>query len=168
MLFYFILAVIFLFVLIVQGSFFSFFFVGQALPDILLVIVIIMGFLLREKKGAITGLGGGLFQDLLFGHTLGFFALSKMLMGFGAGLVGKEIYRDNLFAPVIIVFIGTIIHELLMFALVYLFIGEVSFEWGMLRQFTGQAIYNSLLTILLYPLFFWLFRQRNFLGLKED
>lgn len=159
--FYLILAIIFLFILIIQGSFFAFFFAGQALPDILLVIVIIMGFLLREKKGALIGLGGGLLQDFLFGHGLGFFALTKMLLGYGAGLVGREIYRDKLTGPVIIVFTGTILHEMLIYALVYLFIGEVPFAWGMLKQFTGQAVFNSLLTLLLYPFIFRLFRQKK-------
>lgn len=168
MLFYFIISVIAIIVLITQGSFFAFFFVGRALPDILLVIVIIMGFLLREKKGAVIGFGGGFFQDLLFGHALGFFALSKMLLGLLAGLVGREIYRDKIFGPVILVFTGTIVHELMIFLLVYQFVGEISFEWTMLRQFSIQAVYNSVLTLFIYPFFFWLFRQRNFLGVKED
>ena len=109
--------------LIVKGSFFSFFFLGQVFPDLGLVMVVVLGFLLREKSGAVLGLIGGLLQDLLFGSVLGLFALTKMLIGVAAGLVGREVYRDQIFAPLIVVFIGTFIHETLVFALMYNFIG---------------------------------------------
>ncbi len=167
MLFYLILAFIFIIIVVVQGSFFSFFFVGQALPDILLVIIIIVGFLLKEKRGAIVGLGGGLLQDILFGHAIGFFALAKMLLGFGAGLVGREVYREHIIGPLVLVFGGTILHELLIFALMYHFVGEVSFELVMFRRFTLMALYNSLLTLFLFPFFYWFFQKGNILSIKE-
>ncbi|MFY9114504.1 MAG: rod shape-determining protein MreD [Dethiobacteria bacterium] len=167
MLFYIILVVVSLFIIFAQGSFFSFFLVGQAQPDILLIIVIIIGFLLREKKGAAIGLCLGLIQDFIFVRTLGFFALSKMLLGFAAGLAGREIYRNRIVNSLILVFTGTIIHEFLIFILVYFFIGAVNFEWLMLKQFAIKAVYNSLLTLLLYPFFFWLLREKNILSVED-
>ncbi len=84
-----------------------------------------------------------------------------MLLGFAAGLAGREIYRNRIVNSLILVFTGTIIHEFLIFILVYFFIGAVNFEWLMLKQFAIKAVYNSLLTLLLYPFFFWLLREKK-------
>ncbi len=167
MLFYILLAVVSLFVILAQGSFFSFFLVGQYQPDVLLIIVVIVGFLLREKKGAAIGLCLGLMQDLVFVHTLGIFALPKMLLGFAAGLVGREIYRSRVSNALMLVFTGTIIHEFLVLALVYLFVGALNFEWIMFKQFAIRAAYNSLLALVLYPFLFWLLREKNILSAED-
>ncbi len=167
MLFYLIVALIIVFTLIFQVSFLSFLFVDRALPDILLVIVVVLGFLLNEKKGAVIGLCGGLLQDLLLGHTLGLFALSKMLVGIGAGLIGREVYRGKILVLFILAFMGTVMHEILTLMLRYLFLGEVSLELAMLGHFVEMAAYNSLLAILVFLFFHWLYQKGDSLGLQE-
>ncbi len=166
MLFYLIVAVIIIFILIIQVSFLSFLFMERALPDFLLVIVVVLGFLLNEKKGAVIGLCGGLLQDLLLGHTVGLFALSKMLLGIGAGLIGREVYAGRVIILFIVAFSGTLLHEILTLMLRYVFLGEVSFELSFLGHFAEMATYNSLLAILVFPFFHWLCQKGEVLGLQ--
>jgi len=167
MLFYLILALLFAIIVIIQSSFFSFFFVGQALPDILLVFVIVLGFLMRERRGAILGLIAGLFQDILFGQALGYFALAKMILGFLAGLVGREVYRERIYGPLFLVFGGTLLHELLLFVMVNHFIGSVSFEMNMLQHIVIMALFNTLLTVLVFPLLYKLHLIGKRWGIKD-
>ncbi|HHX87098.1 MAG TPA: rod shape-determining protein MreD, partial [Firmicutes bacterium] len=127
---YLIIIICFILALLLEGSVLSFFVVESALPDMLLVLVMIWGFILGPRAGALLGLVGGLLQDVLFGSGLGYFALVKMLMGYGAGTLGREFYREQLLAPMLLLFVGTLSHELLLNILVSQFIGlGMPVEW---------------------------------------
>ena len=80
MIFYLLVGAGFVFALLVEGSVFSFFMLEKALPDIFLVMVISLGFILGERRGAIVGLCAGLLQDVIFSSALGFFALAKICL----------------------------------------------------------------------------------------
>ena len=95
MIFYVVIALCFVLSLLLEGSVLSFFIMERALPDLFLVLVVSLGFILGERKGGILGLGFGLLQDVIFGSALGFFAMAKMLLGYGAGLLGRELYQDS-------------------------------------------------------------------------
>lgn len=130
----------------------------KALPDIFLVMVVSLGFILDERRGAVIGLCAGLLQDVIFSSALGFFALVKMLLGYGAGLLGRELYREQLFAPAMLVFAATLTHELLLYLLVSRLVSAgLPLQWSLIRLFIPKAFYNTALTLLLYPLFFRLY-----------
>lgn len=167
MVFYLVVGLCFVLALLVEGSIFSFFIVEKALPDLVLVMTISLGFLLGERRGAFLGLCAGLFQDVIFGSVLGFFALAKMLLGYGAGLLGRELYQEQLLAPVLLVFVGTLAHEFVLSFLVSQFIGlGMPVEWSLGRLFIPKAFYNMGLTLLIYPLLFRFSRGNSFLGLR--
>lgn len=162
MIFYFFVGISFLLALLVEGSVFSFFMLEKALPDIFLVMVVSLGFILDERRGAIIGLCAGLLQDVIFSSALGFFALAKMLLGYGAGLIGRELYREQLLAPVFLVFVGTLMHEFILCFLVSRFVGfGLPVEWSLSRLFIPKALYNMALVLLIYPLFFRFYLWRN-------
>ncbi len=161
MIFYLLVSAGFILALLVEGSVFSFFILEKALPDIFLVMVVSLGFILDERRGAAIGLCAGLLQDIIFSKALGFFALAKMLLGYGAGLLGRELYREQLLAPVLLVFVGTLTHEFILHLLVSQFIGfGLPVEISLSRLFIPKAFYNMALALLIYPLFFRLY-ERN-------
>lgn len=152
----------FIFALLVEGSVFSFFMLEKALPDIFLVMVVSLGFILDERRGAIIGLCAGLLQDVIFSSALGFFALAKMILGYGAGLLGRELYREQLLAPVLLVFVATLTHEFILYFLVSQFMGfGLPVEWSLGRLFIPKAFYNMALTLLIYPLFFRFYHRKR-------
>lgn len=162
MIFYVLVSASFVLALLVEGSVFSFFMLEKALPDIFLVMVITLGFILDERRGAAIGLCAGLLQDVIFSSALGFFALAKMLLGYGAGLVGRELYREQLLAPVLLVFVGTLTHEFVLYFMVSRFVGYgLPIEWSLSRLFIPKALYNTALALLLYPLFYRLSRWKK-------
>lgn len=166
MLFYFLALLVIVFGLIVEGAT-SLFFPGNILPDLTLILVVGMGFLLGERQGAVVGLVAGLLEDVMFGQALGFFALSKMMLGLGAGLAGKEIYREKAMGPVVLVFAGTLIHGIILYMLQYLYIGtEISLEAKITSVFLPRALFNAFLTVPVYSLVHWLFERKNPMGWK--
>ncbi len=168
MLFYIITAIIFVIAILLEASFLAVIFPHSILPDLVMVMVIMLGFLMREKRGAAIGLLGGLLQDVLLSPALGIYAISKLLLGLGAGLVGREVYRDRFFGPVLLVFIGTYIHELLIFMLLTYSGETLPLGWSMTGSVYFLSILNTISVLLLYPAMFWIYRQRGYLGIYTD
>lgn len=142
-------------ILVIQGSFLSFYLPNWMVPDLLLIMVICLSFLWGEKKGLAVGLLTGLLQDIFFGPALGFFALSKMTVAYLAGLVSREIYKDQIIGPMLAAFFGTMVHELIVYFLVGLFwVNELGLYLAVERLFLPRAIYHFILTLLIYPLIY--------------
>lgn len=143
-------------VLIFQGSFLSIFFTRGSMPDLMLIIVLCLTFLAGEKKGMLIGIIAGFLQDVIFGPALGFFSLAKMLAAFLAGIVSREIYRDQIAGPAMAVFLITFFHEIIIFSLVGIFWGGNSFNlyYAFKNLFFPRAIYHFILTIPIYPLLY--------------
>ncbi len=167
MIFYLVTGIGFALALLLEGSVLSFFIMEQALPDLILVMVVSLGFVLGERRGALVGLCAGLFQDVIFGSALGFFALAKMLLGYGAGRLGRELYQDQLLAPALLVFVGTLIHEFLLYFLVNQYLGlGLPVEWSLSRFFVPKSLYNMGLALMVYPLIYRLYYSNKQLNLK--
>lgn len=85
----------------------SFHLPAQLTPDIILIITISYGLLRGSDQGLLFGMGAGFFIDLVSGGVIGVNALSKMIVGFSAGFMEKNIFKDSLLVPAIAVFIGS-------------------------------------------------------------
>ncbi len=68
----------------------------------------------RPNWGPVVGLGVGLLADLLFGGSLGLFALAKLLVGYGAGVLGRTILVDQPLLPWIVTALATVLQQLIL------------------------------------------------------
>ena len=102
MIFYVVIALCFVLSLLLEGSVLSFFIMERALPDLFLVLVVSLGFILGERKGGIFKLGFGLLQDVIFGSALGFSPWPRCSSVTGRP-ARRELYQDQLPAPVLLV-----------------------------------------------------------------
>ncbi len=67
--------------------------------DPVLVVVLVAGLHHGPEAGAWAGLVGGLLQDLAGGGPLGLSAMAKLLLGFGAGILARNVLVDSSLAP---------------------------------------------------------------------
>ncbi len=141
--------------LVLESSFFALIFVRGIKPDLLLVVIVCFSFLWGEKKGLIMGIIAGLLQDVFLGPALGFFALAKMLSAYLSGLVSREIYKDQIIGPMVTVFFATILHELIIYALVSIYWQSGTGLFVAIESvFLFRAFYHFALTLFLYPLIY--------------
>ena len=148
-------------ILVFQGSFLSFFFVKGSTPDLLLIVVLCFAFFSGENKGLVLGLIAGFCQDIIFGPSIGIFTLAKMLSAFLTGLAAREIYKDQIVGPALVVFFITFLHETIIFLMIASWGGNSPQFILALRSFLPRAVVHLVLTIPIYPL---LYRagQKNF------
>jgi rod shape-determining protein MreD len=84
---------------------------GGATADVVLVLVMTIGFLHGPEVGALVGTGMGLLQDLVTGVPLGLGMLAGLCVGTGAGLVRGSIYLESLWLPAPAAWVLTVVHQ---------------------------------------------------------
>ncbi|MCP4402386.1 MAG: rod shape-determining protein MreD [bacterium] len=106
--------IVFLGAMIAQTTLLHFFTIGGVKPDLVLIIVTYLGLIEGPNLGCLSGFSLGLFEDAYSGMSLGGVnALSKTVIGFLSGLVGKRLYTQSLFAHIICVGLGTVLDAVL-------------------------------------------------------
>jgi rod shape-determining protein MreD len=123
-----------------------------ARPELLYLVTIVFAFLDGPSAGAVTGFASGMAEDFLLDQPKGITALTLTLLGYVVGLLRQYVVSPSPLFPVVLVAGGT-------FAGV-LFYGVVSFLLGQLavpvlylvRMAALSAVYNAILTPLLFPL----------------
>jgi rod shape-determining protein MreD len=129
-------------------------------PDILLVVVVVIGLLSDSKRGAMVGLAAGLMQDIVFGAPLGFFAFTKALTGALAGMMSDDIYKDLVLAPMLVVAFLSAFTDTTTFLLAKLYgVSQPLALVPYLQQFTlVRVLMHFFIMGLIYP---WLYRAHN-------
>lgn len=122
-----------------------------ARPELLYLVTIVFAFLDGPSAGATTGFVCGMAEDFLLDQPKGITALTLTLLGYVVGMLRQYVVSPSPLFPVLLVAAGT-------FAGV-LFYGTVAFLLGqlavsalyLLRVAALSALYNAVLTPLVFP-----------------
>lgn len=128
-------------------------FVGTK-PDLLLIVVVLVGVLQGRYQGAKVGFIFGLVEDLFIGRYWGLNAFAKMLTGFLVGLAENKVFKENLLIPSFGLFSATFLHNLIyviLAGLAGLGADLVPYVW---KSTLPMALYNAFLATLIYGKFY--------------
>jgi rod shape-determining protein MreD len=121
-------------------------------PELMYLVTIIIAILEGPREGMVVGFFGGMAQDFLLNQPKGITALTLTLVGYAAGLARQYIVSPSPLLPTLLVATGT--------ALGVAFYQVVAFLLGQLEEPLSygvrvtllSALYNAILTPILYPL----------------
>jgi len=121
-------------------------------PELLMLVTIVLALLEGPAEGAVVGFVCGLAQDMFLNQPKGITALTLTLLGYGVGMAQQYITSPSPLVPTVVVAIAT--------ALGMAFYEVVSFLLGTFDQPASHgvrvalltALYNAILTPILYPL----------------
>lgn len=125
--------------------------VGSVKPDILLTATICWALFEGSKRGALFGFWGGLLEDVFTTAVLGVGAFAKTLVGYFSGELRQRVVSRSVAWPMLIVFAGTLLHELIKFA-AWTMVGLEQRPPLKPGVIFGLALYNAVLTLAVYPL----------------
>ena len=138
--------------LLLQSTIFAQIKLAGATPELLYLVTIVLAMLEGPSSGAIGGFSAGMAQDFLLNQPKGITALTLTLVGYVVGTVRQYITTTSPALPTLLVGAGTAA-GLLFNGLVSFLLGELSVGFLFLLRTTFlSAIYNALLTPLLFPL----------------
>jgi rod shape-determining protein MreD len=146
------LAAVILSALLLQTTVFAEINLLGAKPELMYLLTISFGILEGPASGAITGFAGGMAQDFLLDSPKGITALTLTLLGYAVGMVRQFVVTPSPLLPVLLVacgtFAGVVFHGIVSFLL-----GQLDTPWLYLfRVALLTAVYNAILTPLLFPL----------------
>ncbi len=124
--------------------------IGWAKPDVILVIVVLVGLLYGPAQGALGGLCAGLLEDLFSGRFIGLFGLTRMLAGYLAGLVERRVYKEPFMVPMATSFVATVVCETLTYVILRLFGLAPGFGRSLIHVIGPAAVYNAIAAPILY------------------
>lgn len=136
--------------LVLQSTAFSMINYKGVHADLLLLAVISGGILRGRVYGASLGFTAGLVQDLASGTFFGMNTLCKLLIGYGAGLIAKQLSKDNVMLPLFATVAGTMVNCLLMIVIVFL----LGYRFNLMETLLYMIIPMQLQNVLfIYPIY---------------
>ena len=122
-----------------------------ARPELMFLLTISFAILEGPASGAVTGFAGGMAQEFLLDQPKGITALTLTLLGYTVGLLRQYIVSPSPVLPVLLVAGGTFVGELF-YGLVAFLLGQLDVTTLYLFRVAAlSAVYNAILTPLVYP-----------------
>jgi rod shape-determining protein MreD len=142
-----ILTVVFLCILflILDNTLMPFLKVNGACPSLIFTFALCYSIVSSPKDAAIIGVFTGALQDVYFLNGFGINMLCNMLMCVVAAKIGKSIFTEKLFLPVISSFVLSLIKGLMVFSILFLIK-----QYTQMTSILYQAIYNFVVSIFMY------------------
>lgn len=141
-----------------ESTLFARFSIRGAVPDMVLLFVSFFAIIYGPKAGFRYGFLCGLVEDLYTGRFIGLNAVTKALTALFIGRWEVNVFKEN----ILVGFGGTIIATLLN-AVLLVFVSALTIPGFALKQetltvFSGQLLYNALLSV---PFYIWYYRYNG-------
>lgn len=144
-------------IVLLQSTVFNYIEVFGIKPNLVIVFIVAVSLLRGSGEGMTVGFFAGLSQDLLFGRTIGLYALLGLYLGLGIGSLNRRLYRENYVVVIFFTFVSTVVYELVVYlshGLRALFSGSLDILYALRAVILPEAVYNSIVSIFLYILVF--------------
>jgi rod shape-determining protein MreD len=145
------LAAIVLIAVLVQVSFLSYLSILGASPDVLPVVIAILGLLGGALTGAVVGFAAGLLVDSLLLQTLGVSSLILLSVGYLAGRYREQFEIDSRMTPALLAGGLTLVGTAGFIGLQLMLGVEAAVSLLVVREVIVKALLAFLLTFPLYP-----------------
>ncbi len=142
--------------LVLQSTLFNYIQLFHIKPNTAVVIIVSYALLRGEIEGAMVGFFAGLMQDIFFGTSLGFFALTGLLLGFFCGKFFKNFYRENIFLPLVLCVLGVFFSSCIFYVFYFLLRGRLDFLYYFKHIILIEAAYTGAISLLLYNLLYFI------------
>jgi rod shape-determining protein MreD len=126
-----------------------------AVPDLLLVAAIAVGYERGPEAGAVFGFAGGLAIDCFLSSPLGVSALAFALVGYGVGIFQSGLLRSSRWIAPVLGGIGGLVGGALWVAIAALAGQDELITGYSARIVVIAAIYDAVMALLIFPFVHW-------------
>lgn len=144
--------ILFILIYLLQSNFFNWFNIAGVKPNLFVIFVLFLGLFAGRKIGMILGIIFGLILDFLIGQKIGITGIVLGAIGLLGGYFDKNFSKDSRITLMIMVIGATFLFEFIIYI-----INSILLSYGLelmafLRTIIIEIVFNTLLTIILYPI----------------
>lgn len=123
-------------------------------PNTMVILIVSFSFIRGQLEGAIIGFFSGLLIDIFFGTFLGPNAFVGLTTGYLSGIFNNDFYQKNTIIPFLLTFSFTLFYEILFYIINIFLKGYPNIFYFFLKIILPEAIYTSLISIIIYKLLY--------------
>lgn len=144
--------IVFLLLYFLQSNFFSWYNIAGIQPNLYIIFVLFIGLFLGKSYGTALGVIFGLLIDLFIGKRIGLNGIMLGICGMIGGILDKSFSKDNRITFMLMTFFVTILCEIINYTLQIILLSAEPAFTEFMKIVIVEAIYNTILLIILYPL----------------
>lgn len=150
--------------LLVQTTILPLIAIGNATPDLLLIICVYLGLHLHSAVGAFGAFTLGYLQDAFSGGTIGLNAFAMCLVFTVVYMTSQRLWVDNAISKIVLVFLASVLKTSVILTLVALFVSVNGLGQSVLSYLVPEA----LLAAVFSPAVFALLARTQVLTVTEE
>lgn len=156
--------ILILFCFCMQQTFFQALSLGGIVPNLLLIITAIFGFVSGKREGMWVGFFCGLLLDIFYADIMGINALLYMSIGYYNGYYKGGFFLEDIKMPILYVLLSEIIYSSVYFVINFALRGRSNIFLYAKAIIIPELFYTLLVTLLLYRPLLFLIKKTNFDG----
>lgn len=146
---------IFFIIYFLQINFFSWFNIAGIKPNLFVILMMLIGLFMKKYYGFGFGVLFGILLDFFVGTKIGINAIALGIVGLVSSYLDKNFSKDNRMTVIFMTIGLTLISAITEYILKILFCNEALQILGFVRIVSIEVIFNIILIIILYPIFYW-------------
>lgn len=144
---------------LLQSTLLAQFNIGDITPNLLVITITALGFLLGRRFGLVSGFITGLFVDIFFGKVIGIYALLYMLVGYINGCFKKILFPNDIKLPITLIAVSDFAFGNVCYICFFLLKGRFNYLFYLRSIIMPELIYTTVLACVYYPLIHFIYKK---------
>ena len=144
-----------------QQTFFQALSLGGIVPNILLIITAIFGFVSGRREGMWIGFFSGLLIDIFFGGIIGINALIYMFVGYCNGYYKGGFFPEDIKIPMLLIIVSDVVYSVLYYVMNFLLRGKNNVYLYTKIIIIPELFYTLFVALIIYRPLLFLINKTN-------
>ena len=135
---------------LLQSTIFHYAGFAGIVPNLMIIITSIFGFMAGRSDGMVVGFVSGLLIDIFYGNVLGLNALIFLFIGYGNGVANRGFYPDDIKFPLLFISISDIIYMIMTYLSGFLLRARFDLGYYFLHLMLPELVYTIIVSLFIY------------------
>ena len=153
---------------LVQTTIFNKITIAGIKPNVVIILLVLIGYKYGKIHGMMMGFFMGLFLDLTESDYIGYYAVIYLTIGYLLGFSNKLYNDDSTLIPLGLVGMSDIVLNFLIFITGFLLRNRLDLPYYIMRIILPEAIYTIIVSVLLYRFIDFVYTKLDTIGKGDE
>ena len=153
---------------LIQTTIFNKITVAGIKPNVVIILVVLIGYKYGKIPGMLMGFFMGLFLDLTESDYIGYYSLIYLIIGYLVGFSNKLYTNDSTLIPLGLVGASDFMLNFLIFITGFLLRNRLDLPYYMMRIILPEVVYTIIVSVLLYRIMDYIYVKLETIGKGDE